>query len=128
MAVMGSGCRTARRIIEMICQLHVGGFASSIGECDPSAIDELFAPRVEAGHYPLPTISASLVGFAGVASVPPTTRSAGFAAMPLPRRAGLRALVAAVAGSSPTTRSAGSGATLPITRRVRTRRAVAPSM
>jgi hypothetical protein len=43
-------------------------------------------------------------------------------------RGALVVAVIAVAGSSSTTRSAGSGATLPTTRRVRARRAVAPSM
>jgi len=88
-------------------------------------------------HPPLPVTHdlARAGGFGragGLGTGAATLCRAGLAAVQLPRRAGFRgarvAEVIAVAGSSSTTRSGGSGATLPTTRRVRARRAVAPSM
>lgn len=67
------------------------------------------------------------VAVSAVAGSSPTSRSARSVTLPDGRTtSGVAALTAA--GISPTTRSAGSGATVPITRRVRVRRAVSPSM
>jgi hypothetical protein len=67
-----------------------------------------FGLWVRAGHYSL-THDGSLVSFAAVASVPRTTRNAGFPAFRVPGGPGLRgasvAAFAAVVASSPTKRT-----------------------